>query len=388
MDEKVKKQTGITLIALIITIIVLLILVGVTIATLTGENGILTRANDSKKQTEIASVKEQAQLDIANWIAERLENGEDTTLDDATIKNIIETANASNTDKYYKELQSDKIITQNGYEILYSEFYQNEENELEIGDYVNYNVSYTDMYSRYNFTASDGWRILDLNGIDDDGTLVIKIISTGIPVKVNYDSNSILSSTWSGNSTQRINYATKFYSSNSNDNENMYAASGLYYNFQSINFTNTTAPTKNNGGFLNINNNTDNTTGNIFLSGSATSVHALTGEEVNKARNKKIENDSEFELVDNGNESSFSTQITMENDPATGLFYLRNLNKFNYSTDALPYYWLASPVFEGKLSMWMINYEGAMSGGSQNTSGVRVVVSIPKSQFKLTKVIP
>ena len=189
MDEKVKKQTGITLIALIITIIVLLILVGVTIATLTGENGILTRANDSKKQTEIASVKEQAQLDIANWIAERLENGEDTTLDDATIKNIIETANASNTDKYYKELQSDKIITQNGYEILYSEFYQNEENELEIGDYVNYNVSYTDMYSRYNFTASDGWRILDLNGIDDDGTSVIKIISTGIPVKVNYDSN-------------------------------------------------------------------------------------------------------------------------------------------------------------------------------------------------------
>ena len=103
----------------------LLILAGVSIATLTGENGILTRANDSKKQTEIASVKEQAQLDIANWIAERLENGEDTTLDDATIKNIIETANASNTDKYYKELQSDKIITPSGYEILYSELYTN-----------------------------------------------------------------------------------------------------------------------------------------------------------------------------------------------------------------------------------------------------------------------
>ena len=116
---------GITLIALVITIIVLLILAAVSIATLTGENGILTRANDSKKQTEIASVKEQAQLDIANWIAERLENGEDTTLDDATIKNIIETANASNTDKYYKELQSDKIITPSGYEILYSELYTN-----------------------------------------------------------------------------------------------------------------------------------------------------------------------------------------------------------------------------------------------------------------------
>ena len=131
--DKNMRNKGITLIALVITIIVLLILAAVSIATLTGENGILTRANDSKKQTEIASVKEQAQLDIANWIAERLENGEDTTLDDATIKNIIETANASNTDKYYKELQSDKIITPSGYEILYSELYTNGNGETETG---------------------------------------------------------------------------------------------------------------------------------------------------------------------------------------------------------------------------------------------------------------
>ena len=132
-NKILERAKGITLIALIITIIVLLILAGVSIATLTGKNGILTRANDSKKQTEIASVKEQAQLDIANWIAERLENGEDTTLDDATIKNIIETANASNTDKYYKELQSDKIITPSGYEILYSELYTNGNGETETG---------------------------------------------------------------------------------------------------------------------------------------------------------------------------------------------------------------------------------------------------------------
>lgn len=125
--SKNMRNKGITLIALVITIIVLLILAAVSIATLTGENGILTRATDSKEQTEIAEVKERAQLDIANWIAERLENREDTTLDDTTIKNIIETANASSTDKYYKELQSDKIITPSGYEILYSELYTNNE---------------------------------------------------------------------------------------------------------------------------------------------------------------------------------------------------------------------------------------------------------------------
>lgn len=47
-----KENKGITLIALVITTIVLLILVGVTIATLTGDNGILTKASEAKIKTE------------------------------------------------------------------------------------------------------------------------------------------------------------------------------------------------------------------------------------------------------------------------------------------------------------------------------------------------
>lgn len=49
---------GITMIALVLTIIVLLILAGVTIATLTGDNGILNQANNAKQQTEISDEKE------------------------------------------------------------------------------------------------------------------------------------------------------------------------------------------------------------------------------------------------------------------------------------------------------------------------------------------
>ena len=56
--DKNMRNKGITLIALVITIIVLLILAAVSIATLTGENGILTRATDAKEQTEIAEEKE------------------------------------------------------------------------------------------------------------------------------------------------------------------------------------------------------------------------------------------------------------------------------------------------------------------------------------------
>ena len=60
MKEKLtKKQRGITLIALVITIIVLLILAGVSIAMLTGENGILTQAQRAKNETETAQIQEQ-----------------------------------------------------------------------------------------------------------------------------------------------------------------------------------------------------------------------------------------------------------------------------------------------------------------------------------------
>lgn len=55
-------RKGITLIALVITIIVLLILAGVSIATLTGENGILTRANDAKEKTEESEIREKIKL--------------------------------------------------------------------------------------------------------------------------------------------------------------------------------------------------------------------------------------------------------------------------------------------------------------------------------------
>ena len=59
-----KQEKGITLIALVITIIVLLILAAVSIATLTGENGILSKANTAKEETEKASKEEQRQLAI------------------------------------------------------------------------------------------------------------------------------------------------------------------------------------------------------------------------------------------------------------------------------------------------------------------------------------
>lgn len=62
MKEQMNK--GITLIALVITIIVLLILAGVSIATLTGDNGILNNANKASEETKKANAKEQVQIAV------------------------------------------------------------------------------------------------------------------------------------------------------------------------------------------------------------------------------------------------------------------------------------------------------------------------------------
>ena len=70
-NGKSKYQRGITLIALVITIIVLLILVAVSIATLTGENGILTKANEAKVENSHAEVKEALRLEYANYVLEK-----------------------------------------------------------------------------------------------------------------------------------------------------------------------------------------------------------------------------------------------------------------------------------------------------------------------------
>ena len=64
--ELKKRQTGITLIALVITIIVLLILAGVGIAMLTGNNGILTQVKLAKENTQAAKEQEEKSLDKVN----------------------------------------------------------------------------------------------------------------------------------------------------------------------------------------------------------------------------------------------------------------------------------------------------------------------------------
>ena len=88
--EKMKKQRilknkGITLIALVVTIVVLLILAGVSISMLAGENGIIRKAQESKDKTEKAEVEEQVRLAI---MTSRIEGNGQINID--TLKKELE----------------------------------------------------------------------------------------------------------------------------------------------------------------------------------------------------------------------------------------------------------------------------------------------------------
>lgn len=67
---KGQEISGITLIALVVTIIVLLILAGVSISMLTGQNGILNRSAEAKEKTEMAQSKEKVKLAVTAAIAD------------------------------------------------------------------------------------------------------------------------------------------------------------------------------------------------------------------------------------------------------------------------------------------------------------------------------
>ena len=69
---KTNKTSGITLIALVVTIIVLLILAGISIMMLSGNNGILQRASDAKEETIIGQEKEQVELAYVSAAVKKL----------------------------------------------------------------------------------------------------------------------------------------------------------------------------------------------------------------------------------------------------------------------------------------------------------------------------
>lgn len=195
-----QSKSGITLIALIITIIVMLILVGVTV-TVAINGGLFKSAKEGAEGTTIARVKEQMMGDITTKIAEKLGD------------NITESELETIAQKYGTIIEKDGIkylkLTDGGYEVPLSEIWQVETvvtlaslycdeerctnaEHLHKGDYVNYKPTtaqpyapdkgegkgkYTGYTTEAGATAEQSisqeglnWRVL---GKDDKGNILL-----------------------------------------------------------------------------------------------------------------------------------------------------------------------------------------------------------------------
>ncbi|MDO5555496.1 MAG: hypothetical protein Q4G09_02240, partial [Clostridia bacterium] len=202
-----------------------------------------------------------------------------------------------------------------------------------VGDFVQYDVAYTDVYKNYQYTNKNGWRILRYETADEGETITnVEIISTGIPAKLYYYSGN--QATWwetaepdttklEAFQTALGNYWTrndnKTYPFSSITGANVKASVGMYNNFASIPFIYTVANYNNLSNKYNIgwykavthgeNEKTVMTSnkngGELFLTGDANKVRLLTLPEINNTRAEA---------------TTINSTETIETEPAPGLF--------------------------------------------------------------------
>ena len=159
------KDKGITLIALVVTIVILLILAGISIGALTGDNGIINQAHTAKEDTEIASWEEQIDLAIIDAENKHRNPAMDDVIDELINKGVIDSES---------QVDKDGVITTNEpvYEIA-----------GKLDDYVPFgpgkfadkNEEYTDETSKEEYktvTVPEGFKILEEASKIDEGLVI------------------------------------------------------------------------------------------------------------------------------------------------------------------------------------------------------------------------
>ena len=198
--ERLRGKRGITLIALVVTIIVLLILAGITISLVFSENGVVTKAKEAKEETRGAAVEEARDMWELDKSLTEYVGGSSQSLDELLDSLESQKQITAEEKAQIKETGSvtigSRTITFNTARTLV-ELY--DAGELKIGDYVNYqnptSGSYTSLGSKTGMEdlITDGgdsdqifnvannqltWRVLG----KDEATGGIKLIA-GSPMK-------------------------------------------------------------------------------------------------------------------------------------------------------------------------------------------------------------
>lgn len=192
------QKTGITLVPLVVSIIILLILAGVTLVIFDGffVDKIATVSNKTeesflKEKIEMAFMeikaaywneREKISVSESEYFLQELKKSLESSPD---IEEVITSGNVEESIvirfKYYHQNYQFQI-SKNGEVNLMTTLFGN----AKIGDYVEYPVEYIDVYSQKHFTATNGWRVID-DGVMEGTSGFVRIISTGVPVKWYYE---------------------------------------------------------------------------------------------------------------------------------------------------------------------------------------------------------
>ena len=185
-------------------------------------------------------------------------------------------------------------------------------------------------------------------------------------------------SPWAGTSAQIKDYKSQYYPSGKNTEQNMYAASGLRYNFKKIVLKQQSEDTTKNNGQCNtgyytkISQNGEEQTGDIkgatFIASDVDSSKA----EVRSVMHSDI----------TGEEKLSSITVTDPGDKA-GLFILQNYTPDEHSSG---WYWLASP-WPSNYALNYVSYSGNCNDrdyiyGGYACHGLRPVISISGVQLQ------
>lgn len=227
------QEDGITLIALVVTIVVLLILAAVSIGMLTGENGLITRAQEASEETRGASVEEERDLWKANQALDEYTS--------ASSESLPELINRLVNQGLLKENEKDQILgnEEKGIEatgqvtigsrtIVFGTVGKTlvqafKDGEIKVGDYItNYNEKLKNPSATaevtpeetghagtqtYRVDTSTTWRVL---GLSEDGTQLM--ITTGSPIKKVMNSSG--TEEWERDPYLYLNSAEGYYNTN------------------------------------------------------------------------------------------------------------------------------------------------------------------------------
>ena len=176
-----RNKKGITLIALVVTIVVLLILAGVTISLLLDEDGIIAKSKDARNANRAGAIKEEITLWKADKFAADNGAGSHESMDDflARLKTrglISDEDIATIKDTRKLQVGKETIVFPSDAKTLVQAF---KDNEIKVGDYLNYNDYVDETKTCTTLTNENGWADQKYTATKNTYWQVLGLDSTG-----------------------------------------------------------------------------------------------------------------------------------------------------------------------------------------------------------------